>query len=200
VGKVRGENGVDYQTDLFVADIPGNVDITTAKSGNGTEYPEPPAGINIRRLTQSGKVEGNVRGSFDGKTIAYLAPDTAGIMQVFVIDALGSDQSADENLKPRQLTLFSENASNPRWHPLKNWLFVTTGGNVAAVSAEAGKNFGKTFLLTNDNLERNSLVVSNDGNMLAYNIFVESKVENEIKKFRQIFVMELDWEKLKIKG
>jgi hypothetical protein len=32
--------------------------------------------------------------------------------------------------------------------------------------------------------------------MLAYNIFVESKVENETKKFRQIFVMELDWEKL----
>jgi len=200
VGKVRAENGVDYQTDLFVADIPGNVDIATAKSGNGVEYPEPPAGINIRRLTQSGKVEGNVRGSFDGKTIAYLAPDTAGVMQVFIIDALGSDQSADENLKPRQLTLFTENAANPRWHPLKNWLFVTTGGNVAAVSAEAGKNFGKTFLLTNDNLERNSLVVSNDGNMLAYNIFVESKVENEIKKFRQIFVMELDWEKLKIKG
>jgi hypothetical protein len=55
-------------------------------------------------------------------------------------------------------------------------------------------------LLTNDNQERNALVVSNDGNMLAYNMFVDTKTENEIKKFRQIFVLELDWEKLKIKG
>ncbi len=33
VGKIRAENGVDYQTDLFVADIPDSVDITTAFSG-----------------------------------------------------------------------------------------------------------------------------------------------------------------------
>jgi hypothetical protein len=196
IGKVRAENGVDYQTDLFVADISENVDITTAFSGNGNEYPEPPAGILIRRLTHNGNAEGNVRGSFDGKQIAYCAPDSAGVMQVFVIDALGSDRSQIPNLNPRQLTSFSENVSNPRWHPQKNWLFVTTGGNIAAVCVAAGNNFGKTFLLTNDDQERNSLVVSNDGNMLAYNIFVETKSENETKKFRQIFVLELDWEKL----
>jgi hypothetical protein len=196
VGKVRAENGIDYQTDLFVADIPDSVDITAAFSGNGNEYPEPPSGIQIRRLTHSGKVEGNVRGSFDGKTIAYVAPDTAGVMQVFVINSHGSDLHSDVNQKPRQLTLFSENASNPRWHPKKNWLFVISGGNIAAVCAEPGDNFGKTLMLTSDNQDRNELVVSNDGNMLAYNIFVESKVKNETKKFRQIFVMELDWEKL----
>jgi hypothetical protein len=196
IGKVRDIKGIDYQTDLFVVEIPDYVDITSAKSGNGIEYPEPPAGIQIRRLTHNGKAEGIVRGSFDGKMIAFLSPDTAGVMQVFVIDANGSDQSADENLKPKQLTSFTENAANPRWRPLKNWLFVTTGGNIAAVCAEAGKNFGKTFLLTSDNLERNSLVVSNDGNMLAYTIFMPAKIENENKKFRQIFVLELDWEKI----
>lgn len=200
VGKVRSDNGVDYQTDLFVAEIPDSVVITTAKSGNGTEYPEPPAGIQIRKLTHSGKVEGNVRGSFDGKQMAYVAPDSAGIMQVYVISACGSDLSSEENLKPRQLTAFTDNASNPRWHPQKNWLFVTTGGNIAAVCAESGTGFGKTFLLTNDEQERSALVVSNDGNMLAYNIFVESKAGNETKKFRQIFVMKLDWEELKVKG
>jgi hypothetical protein len=199
IGKVRDIRGIDYQTDLFVVEIPDHVDITTAKSGNGSQYPEPPAGIQIRRLTHTGKAEGNVRGSFDGKQIAYCAPDTAGVMQVFVIDALGSDQSADENLRPKQLTSFTENAANPRWHPLKNWLFVTTGGNIAAVCAEAGVNFGKTFLLTNDNQDRNALVVSNDGNMLAYNIFVDTKAENETKKFKQIFVIKLDWKALKVK-
>jgi hypothetical protein len=196
VGKVRAENGVDYQNDLFVADIPGNVDITTAKSGNGIEYPEPPAGINIRRLTHSGKVEGNVRGSFDGKTIAYLAPDTAGVMQVFVIEALGSDQSADENLKPKQLTSFASNASAPRWHPTKNYIFAIVNGNIATICAEPGDNFSKTIMLTSDAQERGELVVSNDGNILAYTIFMPAKIENENKKFRQIFVLELDWEKI----
>ncbi len=196
VGKIRAGNGVDYQTDLFVADISESIDITTAFSGNGTEYPEPPAGIKIRRLTHSGNVEGNVRGAFDGKQIAYCAPDSAGVMQVFVIDALGSDQSVDENMKPHQLTSFTENAANPRWHPQKNWLFVPTGGNIAAVCAEPGGNFGKTVLLTSENKERSQLVVSNDGNTLAYTIFVESKVENETKIFRQIFVMELCWNRI----
>ena len=55
-------------------------------------------------------------------------------------------------------------------------------------------------MLTSDAQERGELVVSNDGNALAYTIFMESKEENEIKKFRQIFMLELDWEALKIKG
>ena len=196
IGKVRAENGLDYQTDLFVADIPDSVDITTAKSGNGAEYPKPPDGIKIRRLTHNRKAEGNVRGSFDGKTIAYVAPDTTGVMQVFVIDAMGSDQSKDENLKPKQLTLFKDNASNPRWHPKKNWIFVTAGCNIAAVCAEPGNNFGKTVMLTADDGDRHALVVSNDGNMLAYNIFKPVQVENETRKFRQIFVLELNWKEI----
>jgi len=200
VGKVRAENGVDYQTDLFVADIPDSVVITNAKSGNGMEYPEPPVGIKIRRLTHSGNVAGNVRGSFDGKQVAYLAPDTAGIIQVFIIDTNGSDQSAHENLNPKQLSSFTSNASEPRWHPQKNWLFTLIRGNVAAVCAEPGKNFGKTVLLTSDGQQRGDIVASGDGNTLAYTIFMPSQAENGTKKFRQIFVMELDWEALKIKG
>jgi len=196
VGKVRAENGVDYQTDLFVADIPENVDITTAESGNGTEYPEPPAGITIRRLTHSGKVAGNMRGSFEGKQIAYLAPDSAGIVQVFIIDANGSDRSADESLKPKQLSSFTSNASEPRWHPQKNWLFTLVKGNVAAVFAEPGKNFGKTVMLTSDEQQRGDIVASSDGNTLAYTIFMPSQAENGTRKFRQIFVLEMNWEEI----
>lgn len=193
VGKVRAENGVDYQTDLFVAEIPDSVDITNAFSGNGSEYPEPPVGIQIRRLTNSGKAEGIVRGSFDGKLIAFLSPDSAGIMQVFVIDANGSDLSADEKMKPHQLTTFASNASAPRWHPSKNWIFAIVNGNIATTCAEAGENFGKTFLFTSDDQKRGELVVSNDGNTLAYTIFMPSQAENGTKKFRQIFVLELNW-------
>jgi hypothetical protein len=196
IGKVRAENGVDYQTDLFVADIPESVDITTAFSGNGNEYPEPPAGITIRRLTHSGKIEGIVRGSFDGEMIAFLSPDSAGVLQVFVINSKGSDLSGDENLKPTQLSALNVNATSPRWHPKKNWLFTISDGNIAALCAESGKNFGKTFMLTDDRQERGELVVSNDGNMLAYSILNAGSNKDETKKFRQIYVIDLDWNEI----
>jgi hypothetical protein len=193
---VRAENGVDYQTDLFVADIPENVDITTSFSGNGSKYPEPPKGITIRRLTHSGKTEGIVRGSFDGKLVAYLSPDNEGVLQIFVIDAKGSDFSNNENFKPFQLSTFNSAVSAPRWHTKKNWLFAISDGNIAAIYAERGKNFGKTFMLTADDQMREELVVSNDGNMLAYSIFKDGSEENQLREFRQIYVLELDWNKL----
>ena len=59
IGQVRSENGVDYQNDLFVAEIPESVDITTAYSGDADRYPEPPKGIVVRRLTHNGGVRNN---------------------------------------------------------------------------------------------------------------------------------------------
>lgn len=199
VGKVRAENGVDYQTDLFVADIPEKVDITTSFSGNAKEYPKPPKGIKIRRLTHSGNVEGIVRGSFDGILIAFLSRDISGVRQVYVIDSQGSDLSRDIARKPRQLTHFSSDASAPRWHPEKNWLFALCNGNVAAICAETGNVFGKTFLLTNDEQGRDELVVSNDGNTLAYSILKSGDAENKLREFRQIFILEIDWNKIENK-
>jgi hypothetical protein len=197
IGKVRAENGVDYQTDLFVADMPESVDITTAFSGNGNEYPEPPKGITIRRLTHNGNTEGIVRGSFNGKTIAYLSPDKAGVLQVFTIDTKGSDLSNNENLKPIQLSTFNSAVSTPRWHSKMNWLFAIVDGNIAAICAETGKNFGKTFMLTSDAQKRKELVVANDGNSLAYTVEMQDKQAE--RNFSQIFVLEIDWNKLKKK-
>lgn len=199
IGKVRAENGVDYQTDLFVADIPENVDITTANSGNGNLYPEPPAGIKIRRLTHSGKAEGIVRGSYDGSRIAYLSKDKSGINQLFVIDADGSDLSDVKTKQPHQLSHFDSNASSLRWHPSNDWIISLVNGNVAATCAKTGNNFGKTIMLTKDDKVRSELVVSNDGKLLAYSVFVDEKEivsTNPSKSYRQIFVMESDWKKI----
>lgn len=194
IGKVREENGVDYTTDLFVADIPEETNITTASSGDKDHYPEPPQGIKIRRLTHSGNVEGIVRGSFDGKKIAYLSKDPNGILQVYVIDSKGSDLAGNKNKQPKQLSNFSSNASSVRWHPKKNWVFAITGGDVVTICAEAGNNFGKAAMLTNDRQPRNAMVVSHDGNTLAYDFSV--KQEGSDKEIRQIFVLELDWGKI----
>ncbi len=82
------------------------------------------------------------------------------------------------------------------WHTSKYWVFAITNGYVAAINAEPGENFWKTVMLTYDEQQRGELVVSNDGNMLAYTIFKPSEVNGESKKFRQIFVLEPDWKKI----
>jgi hypothetical protein len=194
VGKVRAENGVDFTMDLFVADIQKNTNITTADSGDNDQYPEPPKGIKIRRLTHSGNVEGIVRGSFNGKNIAYVSKSKKGVLQVFVIDSKGSDLSEDKSKKPKQLSTFPANASAPRWHPKKNWVFSIYNGNIVAICAEAGDNFGRTVMLTDDRQTRNELVVSNSGNTLAYTI--QKKQEEEKTPFKQISILELDWNKI----
>ena len=194
IGKLRAEDGINYITDLFVADIPEGTDITTATSGDKDHYPEPPKGIKIRRLTHSGNVDGIVRGSFDGKNIAYLSKDENGISQVFIIDSNGSDLSKNKSKLPKQLSNFSSDISAFRWHPKKNWIFALSGGNVAAICAESGKNFGKAVMLTNNKQPRNALVVSHNGDMLAYDLLTKQK--NADKEFKQIYVLELDWNKI----
>jgi hypothetical protein len=189
IGKVRAENGVDYYSDLFVADIPIDIDITTAKAGTKTEYPTPAKGITIRRLTHGMNAGGIVRGSFDGKNIVFTAEDENGIRQVFVIKADGSQK------EPKRISNFVESASAVRWHPSDKWIFCITDGNIAAINLENGK----TNMLTNDNKERDHLVISHDGNTLAYIIPTPTKDETgEIIKdvsgndFRQIYIMEIN--------
>lgn len=189
IGKVRAENGVDYYSDLFVADIPLDIDITTAKAGTKTEYPTPAKGIKIRRLTHGMEAGGIVRGSFNGKNIVFTAEDENGISKVFVIKADGTQK------EPRKISNFSENASAVRWHPSDKWIFCIAGGNIAAINVA----IGKTTMLTNDNKDRQHLVVSHDGKMLAYIIATPTKDESgKIVKdvsgndFRQIYIMNID--------
>lgn len=190
IGEVRATNGIDYDTALFVAEIPDEVDITTSFSGDNKEYPTPPKGIKIRRLTNHGAVGGIVRGSFDGKQIVYLSRDENGTMQIAVIAAYGSDISADKSKHPIQLTNFNNDASRVRWHPSNKWIFSLVDGNVVITNI----NQKKTIQLTNDNQERDKLVVSPDGNTLAYTIEVAHKKTK--KEFRQIVVLEVDWDKI----
>ena len=197
VGKVRAEDGTSYQEDLFVVDISDSVDITSANSGDTNTYPEPPKGLQIRRLTHRGGIAGIVRGSDDGKRIAYLAKDSNGILQINVISAFGSDLVDDEELQAFQLSSFDSDAAYFRWHPSGDWIFSSVNGNIAATCAKPGENFGKSLMLTDDDKQRSQLVVSRNGKLLAYNIDVSGQAElGEQKNFMQIFIMELNIDKL----
>ncbi|MDN5217055.1 DUF3748 domain-containing protein [Fulvivirgaceae bacterium BMA12] len=194
IGKVRAENGVDYEQALFTAEIPDNVDITTAVSGDAITYPEPPEGIVIRRITHSDWAGGIVRGSNDGKRIAYFGMDTAGIRQVFVVPENGSDWAPDPELQPRQVTDFDTDASCVRWHPGNNWVFAVADGDIVATYVGEENAFGTSIWLTNDALERTALVVSPDGNMLAYNIKTPHPTEDTA--YTQIYVLPVNMDQL----
>jgi hypothetical protein len=178
VGKVKESDG-SYTTSLFVVDVPEKLDITTADAGTKTRYPSPPKGVTVRRLTHT-EAGGIVRGSPDGRRIAYVAKAGDGTRQIFVIDAHGSDQAADAALRPVQVTRLARGyrMGGFRWHPKGNSIVVAAEGGVAAVVVKPGADFGKLRWLTAHGAGAGmaeALVCSNDGRLVAFNRAVETK-------------------------
>lgn len=198
IGKIRAENGIDYENSLFVAEIPEHTDITTAYAGDATTYPIPPKKVRIRRLTHSKADEGIVRGSYSGQQIAYLSADTHGIKQVFIVPVEGSDISDDSDMHPKQVTHFGKDAGYVRWHPSDNWLFSISDGKIYATFVGRSDTFGKTVLLTPSDLKREALVVSHNGKLLAYNVGIENPkyprtIDGEDDyEYLQIFTLSID--------
>lgn len=151
---------------LFAVDIPATFDITTADAGTKTRYPSPPKGLTVRRLTRAAQA-GLVRGSADGRRIAYYDKDSAGRRQVFVIDASGTNKT------PAQVTTFDKGVTGGvRWHASGNSIAVLSDNGVAAVCVKAGPLFGKSVWLTAHGAEvrpAEALVWSHKGNLLAFN-------------------------------
>ena len=170
IGKVRQTDGVSYDQSLFVVDIPAAVDITTADSGSATRFPQPPKGVRIRRLTH-GFAAGIVRGSFDGKRIAYYDRDKNGLLQIFIIPSNGSDLDPDPKMRPAQATYLPRGTTNGvRWHCSGDFVACISGTAVTVTCVKSGAQFGKSLFLTpqDDGHQRKDLVWSPDGKWLAY--------------------------------
>ena len=199
IGVVRDKDGDDGLTEsLFVIDLPKDTDITTAFSGSATEYPRPPKGVSIRRLTQS-KAGGIVRGSLQGDRIAYYAAAPDGKTQVFIIASDGSEQSDDPAKRPVQATFLEQGSnSNVRWHPSGNSIISVSNGAIVATCVQPGERFGKSVFLTpQDDGDRGDLVFSQDGKRIAYCRAVPTTDTNgnvvktyADKDFTQIFIMD----------
>jgi hypothetical protein len=179
IGKVRNDDGETYTESLFVADVPKEVDITTADSGSHDRFPRPPKGVNIRRLTHT-HAEGIVRGTPDGDRIAYYATAPDGKRQVFIIPSDGSDRDPDESKRPVQATHFTQGAGpGLRWHPSGNSIACIADNHVAVTRVKPGPRFGESQYLTPpDAAERSQLVWSTDGTILAFNKPIPTKDDN----------------------
>ena len=170
IGKVRKEDGVNYEESLFVVDIPDSVAITTADSGGPNRFPTPPKGVKIRRLTQT-NAGGVVRGAPEGDRIAYYANAPDGTRQVFVIASDGSDRDPDPAKCPIQLTRLPKGSSSGiRWRSDGASVFSVSNNGIVETWALPGEKFGKSRFLTpeGDKPVRNDLVLSPDGKQLAF--------------------------------
>ncbi|OQB35218.1 MAG: WD40-like Beta Propeller Repeat protein [Candidatus Hydrogenedentes bacterium ADurb.Bin179] len=200
IGKVRNPDGITYEESLFVVDIPLNVDITSADSGNASRYPAPPADIKVRRLTHDW-AGGIVRGAPDGKRIAYYGKDKQGRMQIFIIDAMGSDRADEPALHPKQATFLEEGTeAGLRWFPSGDAILCVSDNGLVVTSVQEGDTFGKSVFLTpkGDGRDRHAPVISPDGKRIAYNCPVETKdKDGQVCKnyagldFIQILMLEL---------
>lgn len=155
---------------LFVARIPGDIDLNSGSSGNCNNYPTPPDGIEIRCLFEKWS-SGIVRGSPDGKKIAFLAKDSKGRTQVFIVDLTNMDKS-NGMYNVLQLTDFEKGVEdNIRWHPSGKLIFSISDGTILATSTEDGDNFGRSVALTPSYRKNKpyAMVVSRNGKYLAYN-------------------------------
>jgi hypothetical protein len=172
IGKVRNDDGVTYEQSLYIAELPKEIDLASSDSGGPQRFPQPPKGVVIRRITHAW-ADGIVRGAPDGSRIAYYAKDAHGQTQIFVVDADGSDEAAEEEKRPVQITRFDGGVTGfMRWHPSgKTILCITAKNGIAAVRTAPGEGHDQVRMLAPEDLapERSRLVVSPDGKVIAFN-------------------------------
>ncbi len=186
LGRVTSKTGKQVD-DLFVVDIPDSINVPGEfgpLEGTRTTFPMPPKGAVQRRLTYTANTKfsgcsGVVRSSFDGKYISYLAKDSAGIQQVFLMSPLGGD--------PVQLTHhISDVQCGVRWSP-DNQSVIYVWDNSIVLCELSDRPFEKRFRKLTSRTEEapSNLVWSNDGKTIAFNRTVQEEGSKECKK--QIF-------------
>lgn len=187
IGKVKDVQGKEVD-EVFVVDIPDNIHIPSEfgpLEGTDTTLPMPPKGTIQRRLTftantpQSGCV-GIVRSSPDGSQLAFLAKDSQGIQQIFIISPNGGT--------PTQVTFHDTNVDGfVRWHPNGQQLcYVWEGSVVLCKTGNAPFKDRFKRLTPPTNPSPLNLVWSPDGKTLAFN---RSIADEKGEKTKQIFII-----------
>lgn len=190
IGSVRDKEGKPVD-ELFVVDIPDSINVPGEfgpLEGTLNSFPMPPKGTLQRRLTHTSDSKfpgcgGVVRSSFNGKWISYLAKDSNGIQQIFLISPEGGT--------PVQLTKHLSNVqSGARWSS-DNQSVIYVWDNSIVVCEVSDTPFNGHFrrLTARTNEAPSNLVWSNDGTIVAFNRIVPVEGSKEGKK--QIFYIKL---------
>ncbi len=191
LGRVTTSEG--KQTDeLFVVDIPDSIHIQGnygPLEGTRESMPMPPAGTIQRRLTFTAGTpfpgcSGIVRSSSDGKKIAYVACDSTGIRQLFLISPEGDI--------PVQLTRHTSDVqSGARWRPGDQSVCYIWNNTITACDISDHPFHERVRTLTAPSSRPPSNPVwSNDGTTIAFNRMVSSKTDALPTK--QIFIIRMN--------
>lgn len=190
IGTIKAENGENVD-EVFIIDIPENIEIDGnfgALEGTETQLPQPPLGASQRRLTFTAQnshagCTGIVRSNSDGSLLAFLAKDEQNIKQLFTISPNGG--------KPKQITFHESNVEGSvRWNPSGKSIFYIWNGSICEVEI-SNLDFEKRLKIISKPSEPSptNLVVSHDGNTLAFNRLIENPQSG--LKNKQIFLIKL---------
>ena len=177
--------------EIFVVDIPDAINVPGEYGpleGTKTSFPMPPKGTVQRRLTHTANGQfpgcgGVVRSSFDGKQISFLARDTKGIQQIFLISPLGGE--------PVQVTEHNSDVqSGARWSPDNQSIAYIWDNSIVLceISDQPFEKRAKRLTAKTTDAPSN-LVWSNDGRTIGFNRTVSGDGKSDQKK--QIFVINL---------
>jgi hypothetical protein len=191
LGKVRTVDDCEV-VEVFIVDIPDRIDRPGPDGpleGTKTCLPMPPEGTTQRRLTHLShrKYPGVVTeprhwvlSSSDGQYIAFLAKDTAGIVQIFAVSPQGS--------APIQLTSHSTHVQDTfAWQPGSHLLCYVCDNSLFLAGLENGTPMPPIRLTNPFQAQPLYPCWSHDGKAIAFNLYVSI----DEQQFRQIFLLNL---------
>jgi Tol biopolymer transport system component len=188
-GHVRTRSGATI-SEVFIVDLPDDLTVPGNAPLEGTETtrPNPPRGVEQRRLTftENRKYPGLqgprhwLRSSPDGSRIAFLMRDESGIVQIWSISPGGGE--------PQQLTRNTfDVASAVSWNPDGRSIAYVADNSVFVSDAETGDATRLTIRADDGSAPRpEACVFSPDGKRIAY----VRPIENNGRTHNQIFVVE----------
>jgi Tol biopolymer transport system component len=158
--------------EVFIVDLPADLTVAgdAPLQGTATRRPAPPRGVTQRRLTFTADRPFRgvalaprhwVRASPDGRQLAFLMKDDAGVVQLWTIAPAGG--------KPRQLSRGSSGiTSSFTWSPDGRSIAHTMDGSVCITEAETGTTRRLTPRQPESGPEALACVFSPDGRMIAF--------------------------------
>lgn len=171
LGNVTAADGREH-AEVFIVDLPADLTVPGDEplQGTATRRPAPPRGVTQRRLTFTADRPYRgvasaprhwVRASPDGRRLAFLMKDDAGVVQFWTI--------APEGGRPRQVTRGATGITSAfTWSPDGQWIAHTSDGSVCITEAETGVTRRLTPRRMEFGPEALACVFSPDGRMIAF--------------------------------